>query len=467
MAAKSSSFDDGWMRALVDAGQAHVLQHWDALNERERTVLRQDVESVDLRRIERLFRTSMDSGDSAGKVEPVQEVFSYEKRSENERRLKKLGLQLIAEGKVAVILLAGGQGTRLGSTKPKGCYDIGLPSGKSLFQLQAERIQRMQTLAAEHMGLEEVKRPIKWYIMTSSFTEEETRQFFVQHRFFGLEPSQVTFFSQGSLPCLTPEGKLILKTSFELAWAPDGNGGIYRALKTSGCLEEMQHDGVECIDCFSVDNALARVCDPVFLGACVEQNAECGARVLAKAYPEEKVGVFAIRDGKLEVVEYSELPPSEAAATDPLTGQLRFNWSNICMHFFTPAFLDRVCDILEAQGLYHVAQKSIPSVDGPIPGIKLELFIFDSFPLAKHTLLVEVKREEEFSPVKNAPGSAMDSPDTARASILALHSRWIREAGGIPDGESVEVSPLLSYAGEGLVDICTGQKISNLSSIGP
>lgn len=137
------------------------------------------------------------------------------------------------------------------------------------------------------------------------------------------------------------------------------------------------------------------------------------------------------------------------------------------MHFFTPAFLDRVCDALEAQGMYHVARKSIPSVDGPIPGVKLELFIFDSFPLAEHALLVEVKREDEFSPVKNAAGSATDSPDTARASILALHGRWIREAGGIPDGDGVEVSPLLSYAGEGLVDICSGQKISNLSLVGP
>lgn len=467
MATKSSSKDDGWMRALAEAGQAHVLHHWDTLDERERVVLRKDIEKVDLRRIERLFRTSMETEHSSGKVEPFQDVFSYNQLKENEGRLRKLGLQLIAEGKVAVILLAGGQGTRLGSTNPKGCYDIGLPSGKSLFQLQAERIRRVQTMAAEHVGLKDLNPPIKWYIMTSNFTEEETRQFFVHHQFFGLEPSQVTLFSQGSLPCLTREGKLILETNSQLAWAPDGNGGIYRSLKSSGCLEEMQRAGIECIDCFSVDNALARVCDPVFLGACKEQNAECGARVLAKAYPEEKVGVFATRNGNLEVVEYSELPPAEAAAMDPSTGQLRYNWSNICMHFFTPAFLSRVCDTLEAQGLYHVAQKSIPSVDGPVPGIKLELFIFDSFPLAKRALLVEVKREDEFSPVKNAPGSATDSPETARASILSLHGRWIREAGGVPEGDTVEVSPLLSYAGEGLGDICSGQRIPSMTVLEP
>lgn len=174
------------------------------------------------------------------------------------------------------------------------------------------------------------------------------------------------------------------------------------------------------------------------------------ARVVAKAYPEEKVGVFARRGGRLEVVEYSELDPVEACAVEPDSGILRYNWSNVCLHYFERRWLDGVAGRLAEEGRYHVAHKQIPSVDGKVPGVKLELFIFDTFPMADHTALLEVRRDEEFAPVKNAPGSKADSPDTARQGILALHRRWIEAAGGAVDGDTVEVSPLVSYAGEGL-----------------
>lgn len=173
--------------------------------------------------------------------------------------------------------------------------------------------------------------------------------------------------------------------------------------------------------------------------------------MVAKAYPEEKVGVFARRGGGMEVVEYSELDPTEASAANPETGILRYNWSNVCLHYFERSWLETVADRLVEEGKYHVARKQIPSIHGKVAGVKLELFIFDTFSMANETALMEVKRDEEFAPVKNAPGSATDSPDTARAAILKLHKDWIEAAGGLVDGEEgVEISPLVSYAGEGL-----------------
>ncbi|GAX81228.1 hypothetical protein CEUSTIGMA_g8660.t1 [Chlamydomonas eustigma] len=319
------------------------------------------------------------------------------------------GLELIHKGKAGVLLLAGGQGTRLGSIIPKGCYDIGLPSGKSLFQ--------------------------------------DTLSHFEEHDYFGLLKEQVHFFQQGFLPCLTVEGKIILETPSRIAKAPDGNGGIYRALQRSGLLNKMCEEGVECLDVYCVDNALARIADPLFLGYCHSRGAEVGARVVSKAYPEEKVGVFALRDNRLAVVEYSEIDPAVSSSLDPdHPGELLYNWANICMHYFSTSWLHK---------------------DGPVQGIKLELFIFDPFPIAEpeNVALVQVERAAQFAPVKNAPGSSTDSPETARAAILSLHSSWVKAAGGkVTSEEGLEVSALISYAGEGLEDLCEGATFTSASS---
>ncbi|KAK9868416.1 hypothetical protein WJX84_009045 [Apatococcus fuscideae] len=215
----------------------------------------------------------------------------------------------------------------------------------------------------------------------------------------------------------------------------------------------MRQHSVEAVDCYSVDNALVRPGSPSFVGHCWHRNTDCGARVVAKAYPEERVGVFAQRDGRIEVVEYSELDPHEAAATDPSTEQLKYNWSNVCMHYFSREFLERAAAFLSSgKGCYHAAKKSISSKDGPVQGVKLEAFIFDTFSIARQVTLMEVHRHEEFAPVKNAPGSAKDSPNTARAAVLALHKRWHEQSANASTSKKIgpEISPLLSYAGEGL-----------------
>lgn len=448
--------------ALQKSDQTHLLADWDNLTPDQRTALTSDIQATDLAYVISSYDVSKTvAAESKTHPQPLQDVTKLKDLTEDNRTSwMQSGLKLIAEGKVAVLLLAGGQGTRLGSSAPKGCYDIGLPSHKSLFQLQAERLIRVQQLAADAIYGKDsaIRHPIRWYIMTSPSTDAPTQDHFTKHQHFGLDPSQLFFFQQGQLPCLTPEGKVIMASSHRLASAPDGNGGVYLALAKSGALADMQTHGVEAVDCFAVDNALIKSADPLFIGHCHSQQTECGARVVAKAYPEEKVGVFARRGAHVEVVEYSEMDPQEAASVDPGTGELRYAWSNVCMHFFTTHFLVSMADRLQQQGRYHIAHKKIPSKDGPVQGVKLELFIFDTFPMAQRVSLMEVARGSEFAPVKNAPGSASDSPDTARQAILSLHQRWVEEAGGsVAAPEGVEVSPLVSYAGEGLFELCSGK----------
>ncbi|XP_047078768.1 UDP-N-acetylglucosamine diphosphorylase 1-like isoform X2 [Lolium rigidum] len=450
------------LERLKDYGQEGAFALWDELAPEERDFLVRDIQSLDLARIDRIVRCSLRSqGAPAPVVEPVPEssVATVDDRTaEDKERWWRRGLKAIAEGKLAVVLLAGGQGTRLGSSDPKGCFSIGLPSGKSLFQLQAERILCVQKLAARSNDGNTVQ--IHWYIMTSPFTDEATRKFFESRRYFGLEPDQVTFFQQGTLPCVSPDGRFIMETPYKVARAPDGNGGVYAALKSKKLLDNMAARGVKYVDCYGVDNALVRVADPTFLGYFIDKGVSAAAKVVRKAYPQEKVGVFVQRGrgGPLSVVEYSEMDAAMTTEINQTTGRLRYCWSNVCLHMFSLDFLNQVTNSLERDSVYHLADKKIPSIHGYTTGLKLEQFIFDVFNYSPSTALFEVVREEEFAPVKNANGAPYDTPDSARLMVLRLHSRWVVTAG-------VEVSPLCSYSGENLEAICRGRTFHAPSEI--
>lgn len=267
-------------------------------------------------------------------MEPLADVKLLEDLSPKEvKKWENAGLQAISKGKVGAVVLSGGQGTRLGFSGPKGMYDIGLPSSKTLFQLFAERIVRMQQLAQQHAKTKNLPT-IPWYIMTSQMNDQETRDFFVRNQYFGLLEDQIFFFKQGMLPCFTTEGKLMLESSYKLAMASDGNGGIYSAMESTGALEDMKSKGVEYLHVFAVDNAICKTVDPVFLGCCISQKSDCGNKVLWKNSPDEQVGILAKRDGKFCVVEYSEIDKESCEKVDE-NGKLVYGAANICNHFYT------------------------------------------------------------------------------------------------------------------------------------
>lgn len=455
------------------AGQGQVFNYYNDLKPEEQGALYQQLLSIDPEHINTITDRALhppkpESEDAEPKLEQLPETATTSTIDSKQGDLDKWyksGLELIAQNQVSVVLMAGGQGTRLGSSAPKGCYDIGLPSKKSLFQLQAERILRLQHLASKTHEKESVVVP--WYIMTSGPTRKPTHDFFEQRKYFGLDRNNVIIFEQGVLPCISMEGKILLETKSRVAVAPDGNGGLYQALVNSGVVQDMEKRGIKHIHMFGVDNCLVRVADPTFMGFSAEKDVDIATKVVRKRNAKESVGLIVQKNGKPDVVEYSEIDTATAEAKDVKDSDLlKFRAANIVNHYYSFRFLQSIPDWAHKLP-HHVAKKKIPAIpldsktgeqvkpDKP-NGIKLEQFVFDCFPFLSMDKFacMEVKREDEFSALKNAPGTGEDDPGTSRTDIMQLGKRFLESAGAtvVSEGEDsgVEVSPLISYAGEGL-----------------
>ena len=453
---------DKLRRRYEEAGQGQVFKFVDRLSETEEEALFTSLEGIQVESLASLLELARNvPAADAATIQPFQGAVarSCDENPSLVKAWRDEGMKLVQEGKVAMVVLAGGQGTRLGFNGPKGLFDIGLPSHSSLFQLMAERIRKLSLLGCRSSS-------IPFYVMTSPLNHDETVAFFQTNDNFGLDAANVFFFRQGMLPCLTADGKIIMESAGKVAMAPDGNGGIYPSLQSSGALDDMTARGVQYLHVFSIDNALVKPADPVFVGYCVSVKADCGNKVVWKANAHEKVGVIASRQNRPCIVEYSEITKEMAELSDK--GRLVYGAANICNHFYT---LDFIRDkILPNMGsLYHVAHKKIPYYNAATGttitpesnnGIKLETFIFDVFPFSEHMAVLDVERAEEFAPVKNKAGT--DSPDSARQMLSQLAQKWITDAGGKLTGDTTticEIAPLTSYAGEGLEKIANGKDI--------
>jgi UDP-N-acetylglucosamine/UDP-N-acetylgalactosamine diphosphorylase len=433
------------------AGQGQVFRFFDQLPPDAQARLLSEAAEIDLAEIDRLVRTLV----AGGAARPVDLTglgpAPYEHLASNGgdpalwARAAAAGESALRAGRVAAFTVAGGQGTRLGYDGPKGTFPVTPVKRRPLFQVFAWKI----LAAARRYG-----RPLHWFIMTSHQNHAATEAFFEEHRFFGLDRGRVHFFRQGRMPAVDFSGKILLESRGAIALSPDGHGGSLRALDRSGALDLLASEGIDTLSYFQVDNPLVRCIDPAFIGWHLGRGSEMSSKMIPKAYPEEKLGVFCTRGGKTVVIEYSDLPVEFQRERDPSTGRLRYEAGSIAIHVIDREFVRRMAR--GADGLpFHRADKKIATLDEngsevkpeKANGVKFELFVFDALPSARNTVVVETSRSDDFSPVKNAEG--VDSPATCQADQLRQFARWLEAAGvsverdktGRPRA-TLEVSPL-------------------------
>jgi UDP-N-acetylglucosamine/UDP-N-acetylgalactosamine diphosphorylase len=455
-------------RRTEDAGQGHVFRFWKDLPEDGRRRLLADLADVDFAELAALVDehiTHYRPMELPPDLQPATFIPLPRTGADRagRRRLCRLGEECIAARKVAAFVVAGGQGTRLGFDGPKGAFEIGPVSRRPLFQVFAEAI-----LAARRA----YDAPIPWYIMTSRANDRATRDFFDTYNYFDLPRSDVKLFTQGMMPAVDFQGKLLLASRAGLAWNPDGHGGSIRALARSGMLADLAARGIEIISYFQVDNPLVPPIDPVFIGYHADARSDMSSKMARKRNAKEKVGHFCLSGGRLHVIEYSDLEKSEAGrrilqARNP-DGTLRFGAGSIAIHILDRRFIERLTSDARFALPFHRAEKKIPYVDkagrphSPRKpnGIKFEMFVFDALPMAQRPVVLEIDRAAEFSPVKNAEGE--DSPATARRDMVRQAAQGLQAAGvTVPRGRNgepkfkVEISPLAARNVEELKALAT------------
>ncbi len=403
---------------LKKYNQEHLLNQYDNLPDNKKEELLNQIENIDFELIKSLYEnTKKELKTQEAKIEPIEYLDKY-KLNDMYKYYEEIGKKAIKEGKLAAVTMAGGQGTRLGHNGPKGTYDIGLYTHKSLFELLSDSLK------------EEGKKYgviIPWFIMTSRENNSATIEFFEKNRFFGYEKNKnIFFFVQGELPMVDTEGKILIGEDGLIKLAADGHGGIYESLVKNKMTDKMRELGIEWVFIGGVDNCLVKMVDPVLMGIAIDKNVTAAGKSVVKANPKEKVGVFCKKNGKPSVIEYTEISEEMAEATDE-NGELLYGESHILCNLFNISAIER----MGKESLpYHSAFKKATYIDADgkkvVPdgpnAYKFEAFLFDAFGELDDMAILRVKREEEFAPVKNADSAGVDCPSTARELYMKYYN---------------------------------------------
>lgn len=388
---------------LNNYGQTHLLQYEATLNQKEKDILYSQIKDIDWSFLDSL-KADKTSGNSV--IEPI-EALSIDNIKAKEAAYRSTGLQAIKDGKLCLLLLAGGQGTRLGHDKPKGCFNMGITKEMSIFSLLMEHTLKV---------VKESNTWIHMYIMTSDINYDDTTEFFKEHSYFGYNPDYIHFFVQELNPATDFEGKILMNSPYSLALSPNGNGGWFSSMNKAGLLKEIFNSSIEWINVFAVDNVLQGIADPLFLGATIDSGKMCGSKVVRKAFPEEKVGAICKENGKPHIIEYYELSEEMMHQTNP-DGSLAYGFG-VTLNYLFP--ISRLKETLDNKMPLHVVKKAVPYINEykeliyPMEpnGFKFETLALDLIHEMDDCLVFEVDREKEFAPVKNKSG--VDSIDTAR-----------------------------------------------------
>jgi len=403
---------------LKKYNQDHIINLLDKLEEGKKQELVEQINQIDFQQIMELYdNTKKGIEIKENKIEAISYLDKEKLTKEQKEEFASLGEEIIANGEYAVVTMAGGQGTRLGHSGPKGTFKLDVyGKGKYLFEILVENLKEAG---------KKYNTVIPWYIMTSRENNQETMEFLEKNNYFGYPKEKVTLFKQSELPLVDTEGKLLISKEYKVKEASDGNGGTYASLRESGALADMKEKGIKWVFIGGVDNVLLKMADVILLGMAIKKQVQIASKSVVKANPHEKVGVFCKMNGHPKVIEYAELPEKMAEAVDE-NGEFLYGESNIIAHLFT---LDAIEKMGGAVLPYHAAFKKATYIDKDgnlvVPdspnAYKFEAFMFEAFGEIDDMVVLRVKREEEFAPLKNADSAGVDCPKTARELYKKFH----------------------------------------------
>ena len=402
--------------------QEHVISLLNKLEEIEKQELIEQIQKIDFHQIMELYdNTKKEIEIKENKIEAIEYLDKEKPTKKQSEEFDLLGENIIRNGEYAVVTMAGGQGTRLGHTGPKGTFRLDVyGKGKYLFEILAENLKEAN---------KKYETTIPWYIMTSKENNEETLQFLEKNNYFGYPRNDVTLFKQGELPLVSEDGKLLINKEMKIKEASDGNGGVFASLRKTGMLSDMKERNIKWIFIGGVDNVILKMADTLLLGMADKKGVQIASKSVVKANPHERVGVFCRMNGHPKVIEYSELPEKMAEELDN-NGELKYGESHIMCNLFT---IDAIEKISKETLMYHSAFKKNSYIDESgkevVPekenSYKFESFIFDSFEFFDDIAILRGKREDDFAPVKNREGA--DSPKTAKELYEKFWERQKRE----------------------------------------
>jgi UDP-N-acetylglucosamine/UDP-N-acetylgalactosamine diphosphorylase len=452
----SSEADRVLVAKITEAAQEQVFSFWDQLSPEDQSRLLEELRGIDLPLIRKLIAQYLQGTQEflQARVLTPASLFARDLSPEGhaaEEAARSTGEEALRKGVIGLLTAAGDAGAGIDAGRPKGLFPVGPVSGKTLFQVHAEKIRAMAR---------KYRTTLPWVVVTSPSSHETVSAHFRENDFFGLNRAYVNFLIQQELPVVNHRGKILLSDPGRIAMSPTGHGGVLVRLLTDEPFAGLEVRGIEHIFYFQVDNPLARIADPVFIGHHILQACDISSKAVCKVDPQEQVGIFCRQNGTLGVTEHRELPEADKLRRDA-EGRLEFCAANIGIHAFSMAFLRR----LREEGVelgFHFADRRTPYIDRKgnrvVPrqpnSVHFETFIFDTLASARTTMVMEVVREDEFSPVKSLTGR--DSATSARRDLSRLFVRWLREAGATvqagsgADPGAIEISPLFALDEEEL-----------------
>lgn len=390
---------------LSKYSQEHILKYYNEISDSEKSDLLKQIEKIDFSVLEAL-KADKNITAGRGEFEPLGAV-TVKDIERNRSEYSQKGVEAIKDGKVAAVLLAGGQGTRLGFDKPKGMFNVGITKELYIFQCLLNNLMDIVKLTGVWIPL---------YIMTSEKNNTDMVEFFREKNYFGYNSSYVKFFVQDMAPSVDYNGKIYMEDKAKISLSPNGNGGWFSSISRAGLLDDIREKGIEWLNVFAVDNVLQRIADPLFIGAVVSSGMQSGSKVVSKAAPEERVGVLCLEDGKPSIVEYFEMTEEMRTLIDE-NGKLAYKYGVILNYLFN---VDKLEELNKDKLPVHIVEKKIPHIDEngnhvnpeSTNGYKFEALVLDMIHMQDSCLAYEVIRNKEFAPIKNAAG--VDSVESAR-----------------------------------------------------